>query len=118
MQLEWIQCQGDVWCDFLKLNLTHPHFDNLDGVYIIWHGGLDAATVYVGQGNIRERLYAHRTEKEILVYEQFGLYVTWARLDKKYLDAVEKYLIGRLNPKANKSKGKETITPISVNLPW
>jgi hypothetical protein len=118
MRVEWVQCQGDVWCDFNKLNLSHPHFDELEGVYIIWHGGLNAATVYVGQGNIKERIYQHRSEREILAYQQFGLFVTWASVDRRYMDGVEKYLISRLSPIVNVLRGTESAAPIEVNLPW
>jgi len=46
MILNWIKCGGDQWCDFFNLNLNHSHFDNIEGVYIIWHGAPRAAVVY------------------------------------------------------------------------
>ena len=52
MNVEWVKCQGDVWCSLATVNLQHSHFDGLEGVYIIWHAGDTPATVRVGQGII------------------------------------------------------------------
>ena len=78
MQLQWTKCQGEIWCKLNTVNLSHAHFNDKDGVYIIWHGGPNAATVYVGQGNIRDRLTQHRNNSLIQQYDKLGLYVTWA----------------------------------------
>lgn len=66
MTLSWNKCEGDKWCPFLTVNLDHPHFRSLEGVYIIWHGGQTPWTVYVGQGAIADRLRSHREEEAIL----------------------------------------------------
>jgi hypothetical protein len=116
MNLQWIKCEGDQWCNFLKLNLEHSHFIGLGGVYIIWHGGQDARTVYVGKGQIAERLAAHRQEKEILEYSSLGLFVTWAKVDAAYREGIELFLSQRLNPKVGHRY--PSVQPISVNLPW
>ena len=117
MTLKWIQCQGDVWCKLSTVKLQHEHFDNLHGVYIIWHGGNNAATVYVGKGNIRERLTQHRSNPSIQNYEQLGpLYVTWAAVPNNLCDGVERFLIDTLHPKVNEQI--PIVTPIPVNKPW
>lgn len=90
MQVSWNKCTGDVWCNFLNLNLAHNHFQNMEGVYIIWHGGANPATVYVGQGAIAERLQAHRANPQILAYSSYGLFVTWARVDAASRGGVER----------------------------
>ena len=64
--LEWVKCDGAKWCPFMTVNLTHQHFQGLEGVYIIWHGGQEPWTVYVGQGDIADRIAAHRQEPTIL----------------------------------------------------
>lgn len=116
MQLTWIKCQGDVWCKLTTVNLNHTHFNNMHGVYIIWHGGANAATVYVGQGYVKERLAEHRTHLAIKFYENLGLYVTWAAVPQQYRDGVEVYLAQSLRPKVGKDY--PNAVPIGVNLPW
>ena len=112
----WNKCNGDVWCNLIKLNLAHEHFDDMEGVYIIWHGGQNPATVCVGQGFIRDRLAEHRQDPEILAYEQYTLYATWARVAANQRDGVERYLAETLKPKVG-SRFPD-VNPIAVNLPW
>ena len=116
MQLTWNRCEGDKWCPFLTLNLAHPHFTGFEGVYIIWHGGQQPATVYVGQGSVAERLQAHRTNPQILAFGPFGLFVTWARVDKGSRDGVERFLADRLKPKVGSQHPSSVAVP--VNFPW
>ena len=82
MFLNWMKCQVDVWCKLNHVNLDHEHFNGKNGVYIIWHGGTDPKVVYVGQGNIRDRLKNHRSDRRIQQYKDLDLYVTW----QQYLD--------------------------------
>ncbi len=49
MQLQWQKCVGDVWGELLYVDLSHPHFNNMEGVYIIWQNG--GPIVRIGQGN-------------------------------------------------------------------
>ena len=116
-QLNWNKCEGNKWCSFLTLNLQHSLFENLEGVYIIWHGGQNPATVYVGQGGIAERLRCHRLEGNILQYSPLGLFVTWARVTNASLrDGIECYLAQTLRPK--QGDRHPDCPPVSVNLPW
>lgn len=116
MQLTWIKCQGDVWCQLSTVNLAHSHFDNMNGVYIIWHGGPNAATVYVGEGSIRDRLTQHRNDDRMRPYVPLGLYVTWASVPQSNRDGVEVYLAQHLKPKIGERH--PDAAPIQVNLPW
>ena len=68
MNVNWIKCQKDNWCPFLTLNLDHDHFTNLSGVYVIWHGGPNPSTVYVGKGYIAQRIRSHRGSADILKF--------------------------------------------------
>ncbi len=113
--LNWIKCEGNQWCSFLKVNLEHPHFYGLEGVYVIWHGGANPATVYVGQGAIADRLRAHRKEPEILQYTPYGLFVTWAKVDGQR-DGIERFLAERLAPKVGTNY--PNVIPTPVSLPW
>lgn len=112
----WGKCNGTGWCNFLTLNLDHPHFAGLEGVYVIWHGGPNPATVYVGQGLIADRLREHRTDSKILKYGVYGLFVTWAKVDALARSGVERFLTEKLNP-TEVSRTPEA-SPINVNLPW
>ena len=119
-QLNWIKCDGNAWCTLLNLNLTHPHFEGLEGVYIIWHGGPTPRTVYVGQGIIRERLGAHRNDADILQYSKYGLFTTWAAVDVQQRDGVERYLADSLNPLVGTAYPAVVAVhvPIPANFPW
>ena len=117
MQLNWMKCQGDVWCKLDTVNLNNEHFNNRHGVYIIWHGGTNPAVVYVGRGNIRERLTAHRNNPAIQRHKHLDLYVTWATVPKGARIGVEAYLIDIWSPKEN-TKPSQTVARIEVNSPW
>ena len=114
--LDWIKCQGNVWCNLNTVNLNHPHFNNMEGVYIIWHGGTNPSTVRIGQGVIRDRLAVHRTDPDIQVLSHLDLYVTWASVPPPSMDGVEVFLANSLNPIVGFVF--PSAQPIPVNLPW
>lgn len=116
MYLTWIKCTGEQWCQLLNLNLTHSHFDGLEGIYIIWHGQPNPAVVYVGQGNIRDRLTQHRQDPAILAYESQTLHVTWAKVDSVHRDGIERFLAESWKPKVGHNYPLATSLP--VNSPW
>ena len=116
MQLNWVKCQKDVWCELNSVNLDHEHFNNMHGVYIIWHAGPNPAVVYVGQGEIKDRLASHRTNHEIQEYASLGLYVTWAMVRVQDRDGVERYLADIWRPKVGAAH--PIAERIVVNSPW
>lgn len=116
MILNWIKCQGNVWCKLHTVNLDHQHFDNLAGVYIIWHGGEQPATVRVGQGFIRDRLNAHRQDPVVQQYSNLTLYVTWASVSADQRDGVERFVAKSTIPKVGDHF--PDVEAIKVNLPW
>ena len=117
MPLSWNQCQGDVWCKLNSVNLQHEHFNNRGGVYVIWHGGENPHTVYVGQtGDLRVRFRDHRNDERIQRYGSLGLYVTWANVVPALRDGVERYLGELLRPKVETNL--PTVQPVEVQLPW
>ena len=116
ISLNWGKCEGNVWCSFLSLNLAHPNFHGLEGVYIIWHGGPNPWTVYVGQGNVKDRLTAHRGDQQILQYSPHGLFATWAAVDRNSRSGIERYLADTLNPRVGHSHPH--VVPVPVTLPW
>ena len=116
MSVNWIKCVNDNWCQLNMVNLNHHHFDNLRGVYVIWHGGTNPQTVRVGQGFIKDRLVSHQNDSEIQAYKDFGLYVTWTSIPEAYLNGVEAYLAQALRPMIGELF--PNVPPIPVNLPW
>ena len=109
--------------EYYKLNdidLSHSHFNNLSGVYVIWYrqGGRNT-TVYAGQaknGLIRNRLSAHRDNPKIQSYASKTLYVAWAKAMSYEIDGIEKYLHNTLNPLV--TERTPNADAIHVNLPW
>ena len=117
MNLDWQTCTGGKWCSFEGLNLDHDHFNNMEGVYIIWHTGDPGKVVYVGQGDIATRIADHRDNSQILKYKSAGtLRVTWAKVGSQYRDGVERYLADTWNPLVGDTW--PDVTPIEVNSPW
>ena len=122
LQLSWVQCQANVnrtWCSLVgpqALYLDSDHFNGLEGVYIIWHGGPNPGTVRIGQGLIRDRLIAHREDRAVLSFALNGLYATWAEVPTPFRAGVERYLAEALNPKVG-ARFPEAPA-ISINLPW
>lgn len=95
---------------------------NASGVYIIWYeqfGGIIKQAVYVGQGNIDQRLSAHRNDLNIIQHSinHGKLYVAYAiepSLNEQL--GIENYLHDSLNPlESNKSSNQPSIP---VQLPW
>jgi hypothetical protein len=115
-RLEWNKCAGGEWCPLNTVDLDHQHFDGMEGVYVIWHGGAAPATVRVGQGVIRDRLAEHRTDGQVQAYSDSGLYVTWAAIPAQQRDGVEAFLADALSPKIGQRF--PAVERIAVNLPW
>lgn len=111
--LNWIKCEDD-WCPLETVNLA-----NVDtaGIYIIWHRGDPARIVRIGQGDIAERLTAHRNDHDILAYKDKGsLRVTWASVPVHQRDGIERYLADTWNPLVGDAF--PNAVPLAVNSPW
>jgi len=117
MDLFWNKCQGDVWCRLSTVNLAHSHFDNMVGVYIIWHGGPQPATVKVGRGNIRDELQAQRIDAHVQAFANLGLFVTWASVPEQQAAGVQVFLVQKLNPKVPVDNAAPAA-PVSATVPW
>lgn len=112
LELVWKRC-GDDWhfCDLRRLALENV---SDGGVYVIWHEGNPGRVVRIGQGDIAERLAAHRRDTEILDYGK--LRVTWAKLPASQRDGVERYLAETWDPLVGDAFPK--AKPIAVNSPF
>jgi hypothetical protein len=111
LTVSWGTCgDNNHWCDFIKLDLSSDYFKDLKGVYIIWNAD---GVVRVGSGIIKDRIAAHREDKEITAYKD--LVVTWAQVNANQMEGVEKFLADQYNPKIGERFPDRT--PIKVNLP-
>ena len=116
INLNWVKYTDGRWCNLSSLNLGDPHFENLNGVYVIWHmGNTYSNVIRVGQGLVKGRLDEHRNNPEILEYNHLGILVTWALVHPSYMDGVERFLSETLKP-AIGSRFPD-VSPIIVNLP-
>jgi hypothetical protein len=114
MQVTWNKC-GDHWCSLENLDLDSV--GDIGGVYVIWHEGNPGRVVRVGQGRIKDRLSAHRNDREILAYRRNGtLRVTWASVSSNQRDGVERYLSDQWSPLVGVAF--PDARPVAVNSPW
>lgn len=113
LNLQWIQCIGNAWCNLLTLNLES--IGNVSGVYLIWYGGQQGHWVRVGSGDIKQRLSDHRNNPQILAYKSHGLLVSWASVPANQQEGVEAYLAEKCNPLVGERFPNRI--PIPVNLP-
>lgn len=116
IDLNWQRCGDDRhFCSLEILNLSGITSEG--GVYIIWHSGDPSRVVRVGQGDIPDRLSAHRNNPEILSYGSQGtLKVTWANVPLHLRDGVERYLADHWHPLVGDAF--PDAVPIEVNSPW
>jgi hypothetical protein len=116
MQVQWIKSQSDAWLAFETFNLLSVSGSEY-GVYVIWHAGNPGHVVYVGQGCIKGRLTAHRSNTAITRYARSGtLYVTWAAVSAAQVDGVERYLADTWRPLVGDAH--PDVRPLAVNSPW
>jgi len=114
MDVHWVKSQSDNWLPFEGVNLDDV---KTYGVYVIWHEGNPGRVVYVGQGDIKARLVAHRNNRAITKYATTGtLRVTWAAVATAQVDGVERYLADAWHPLAGDVH--PDVRPIAVNSPW
>ena len=118
MNIFWMKCENNAWCSLDQVDLSHKYYDNFEGIYIIWYWDNfgNPVTVRVGQGNIRDRFTAHRTDPQIQGYAHLNLLVTWTSLPPSYLNGVEAYLGKVLKPRVGSLF--PDAKPIPVSLPF
>ena len=118
LHLFWVKCKNNAWCSLHNVDLSHSYYDSCEGIYIIWYWDNfgNPVTVRVGQGNIRDRLTAHRTDPQIQAHVHLNLLVTWTSLPSSYLNGVEAYLGKVLKPRVGSLFSD--ARPIPVALPF
>ncbi len=107
--------QGDSWAEFFALDLEDPHFDGLEGVFVVWQGGSAPAAVSVGAGNVRDGLNNQRADPAIAPYKGKPIFVSWAKVEKAARAGVARYLQDALKPQIRLPA--PPAAPVEVNLP-
>lgn len=107
--------QGDSWAEFFALNLDDPHFDALEGVFVVWQGGSAPAAVTVGLGNLRDAMKATRSDPAMEPYKGKPIFVSWAKVEKVARPGVARYLLESLKPRL--APPAPPASAIEVNMP-
>ena len=114
--LDWQKCKAGKWCALLDLDLDHDHFDQMNGVYIIWAGEHNPVALRVGQGCIRDCLVKERDFVESQTYnEKHNIRATWAKAGPTFCGGVVRYLVDVLQPLLRSPYAE--VEQIEVNLP-
>jgi CheY-like chemotaxis protein len=115
--VQWEKCKRGTWCILAELDLDHGHFDDMEGVYVIWQGEENPVALRAGQGLIRKSLARERNDKDLLAHtENRELYVTWAEVNPRFRDGVLRYISEAL--KLELEDSNPDVRPVRVNLPW
>ena len=109
----WVKSTTNTWLPLETVDLSEV---KSSGVYVIWYAGNPGQVVRVGQGDIADRLTAHRNDKAVLAYKTNGmLLVTWAAVPESRVDGVERFLADHYRPLVGDRYPE--VAPIVVNLP-
>ncbi len=115
LSVYWNRCEGDAWGELFAVDIKDPHFDNLEGVYMVWLGGSQPTAICAGAGLIREEIAKRRGEPGILAMRDKSLLITWAKVDAYSRAGVERWLLENLKPKF--TAGLPGSVAVEVNLP-
>jgi GH43 family beta-xylosidase len=115
LNLSWAKCTDGSWCAFDTVDLSSIR---AYGVYVIWRASntpaSPSAVVYVGQGQIAQRLAEHRSDPGLFRYGP-RLFVTWAEVAPVFSGGVEVYLARQLRPL--EAARLPLAMAVEVNLP-
>lgn len=115
MQLNWItefRGGGRIQLDTVKLDTI-----TTQGVYVIYQLGNPGAVVYVGKGDVSERLGCHRDDARFRSHRaKSALYVAFASVAAQSQEGVEKNLAVRFQPLVGERH--PDVPEIAVNSPF
>jgi hypothetical protein len=118
LAIDWIKRRdGDDqhWCDLFRIPVSHEHFNDVAGVYVVWHNGHNPV-LRVGQGYIRTELSTLKLDPRIRsIAAESPVYASWAQVQRALRDGVERYLIDMLGPQI--VADVPDVEPVEVNLP-
>ena len=94
LSVKWAKYKKQGWCKLNTLNLERV---KSNGVFIIWKPQSRNNVIRIGQGNISQELQHLRNNPKITCFGD-NLLVTWASIQEKYRDGVERYLYEQYSP--------------------
>src|ERR1035437_7079732 len=95
----WNRSQTGAWAEFFAVDLDDPHFEGLEGVFVVWQGGSQPAAISVGLGPLRKELKAQRADPAFAAYRGKPLFVSWAKVDTVARAGVARFLYETLKPR-------------------
>ncbi len=113
--VHWNRSHDDAWAEFFAVDFDDPHFEGLEGVFVVWQGGSQPAAISVGLGALRKELKAQRSDPAIAAYRGKPLFVAWAKVEKIARAGVARFLYETLKPRTLMTV--PSAAPIDVNLP-
>ena len=111
MSVKWAKYKKQGWCKLNTLNLEQVR---TSGVFIIWKPQDRNSVIRIGQGHVASELQALRNQSSIVRFGE-DLLVTWASIQEKYRDGVERYLYEQYSPISVERVNNARL--IYVNLP-
>ena len=94
LSVKWAKYKKQGWCKLNTLNLEQVR---ASGNFIIWKPQNRNNVIRIGQGHIASELHALRNNHSITRYGN-DLLVTWASIQEKYRDGVDRYLYEQYSP--------------------
>lgn len=96
LHVQWAKASDSQWFPLAAVDVRQVHDA---GVYVIWHDGRPSRTIYVGHGDIAERLRERQADRAVRMYRKFGrVRVTWAHVAEPLQQSVARYLTEKLKP--------------------
>ncbi|MFK8027838.1 MAG: hypothetical protein AB8C40_07245 [Gammaproteobacteria bacterium] len=94
LSVKWAKYRTQGWCKLNTLNLEQV---KASGNFIIWKPQNKNNVIRIGHGHVANELQALRNNSLIARYGD-DLLVTWASVQERYRDGVERYLYEQYSP--------------------
>lgn len=112
LNLTWVKSTTGTWLPLETVDLANV---KSTGVYVIWFAQPGKNVVRIGQGDIAQRLCAHRLDPEVLAFKSRGnLLVTWASVASDSIDGVERYLADQYLPLIGDRFPNVAVVPVNL----
>ena len=100
VHVPWHRDANGYYPRLLPLHPSEEGLDQVGGVYMLWHRGVEPQWIYIGATNdLGESLSRARDAEMILDFEtRGGIYVTWTPIKTEYRDGVVNFLRHTLHP--------------------
>ena len=116
----WVRNDKGKFFRFINLQPQEQNLEGQSGVFIIWHGGVRPAWVFVGTSrNLARDLQWCKDNEDIMYFERFGgLFVSWCYIRKEFQSGAARYLTQIAKPQVdNPLAPSSAVDAIPVMLP-